>query len=641
MTEHPFRIRQDAGIGSAHASSRAGGADAFAEGLAAPELAAGGGRLGRAIRARRFTAVTAAGAVLFTALLLRCAQLQVARSGAYLAEAEGNRERATVLPAPRGIILDRRGKVLAHNVSSFMLSVTPSLLPEDPALRAETLARAARLVGLTPTDLDLLLSENAHASSSPIPVRRGMPYETAMRLSVETSRLPGFSLTTATARSYDVAASSLSHVLGYVGRASPADLSERAGLRAVDEVGKAGVERGADALLRGANGRVVAEVDALGRELSLVDKDEPVPGANLTLSIDAGLQEFAEERLVETFRRTGTSRGSIVAMDPASGAVRALVSLPSFDANQFAQGIDHASYERLSADPDQPLFPRAVAGEFPSGSVFKPFVAYAALKEGVIGEHTSFLSSGGISVGPWYFPDWKAGGHGTTDVRKALADSVNTFFYIVGGGLDPVTGLGVERIARYAAMFGFGAKTGIELPAEADGFLPTKEWKMEAKGEPWYVGDTYHLAIGQGDLLVTPLQLCAGIAAVANGGTLNAPRLIEGIDGGVAPAGPTRPAPTSFDPEVVRVVREGMRQGVTRGSSRYLSSLPFAVAGKTGTAQTPGDRPTHAWWAGFGPYEKPTLAVVILIEHGGEGSSVAVPIARDILDWWRLYGERP
>lgn len=636
---HPFRIQDDGARGRVSDAAWGGRIDAFAEGLVGVTPARAFGRVGRAAHDRRFVAASALTGVLLAALLARCVQLQVVRAADYLAQAEGNRVREQVLPAPRGVILDRRGRVLTQNVSSFMLSVIPADVPADPAERGRVLARAAELVGLLPADIDLLLADAKEGDPGvPVPVRRGVPYENAMRLAVETSRLPGFVLETSVSRSYDMSASSLAHVLGYTARVSPQELKAREGLRPVDDVGKAGIERGADVLLRGVPGTVVSEVDALGRNLSLVSRVEPVAGANLTLAIDKDLQAFVEERVRATFEATGTSKASVVAMDPASGAVRALVSLPAYDANQFAVGIDHASYERLTSDPDQPLFPRAVAGEFPSGSVFKPFVSFAALAEGIITERTSFLSTGGISVGPWYFPDWKAGGHGITDVRKALADSVNTFFYIVGGGLDQVTGLGVDRITSYAARFGFGAKTGIELPSEADGFLPSKQWKQETKGEPWYVGDTYHLAIGQGDLLVTPLQMGSAISAVANGGTTVSAHLIEGVDGG-AGVPPPRPAPERLDPDLIRIVREGMRQGVTRGSSRYLSTLPFPVAGKTGTAQTPGDKPTHAWWAGFGPYEDPTLAVVILIEHGGEGSSVAVPIARDVFQWWGLYGE--
>ena len=327
-------------------------------------------------------------------------------------------------------------------------------------------------------------------------------------------------------------------------------------------------------------------------------------------------------------KRTGVDKASVVALDPRDGAVRALISWPSYDANAFVQGIGAEAYKALAEDPAHPLFPRAVSGEFPAGSTFKPFVSYAALNEGVVNEHTSFLSTGGLSVGPWFFPDWKAGGHG---VRKAIAESVNTFFYIVGGGYDATTGLGVERITDYARRFGFGQKTGIDLPGEADGFLPSKEWKEKAKGERWFVGDTYHLAIGQGDLLATPLQLAAAGAVIANGGHRVTPHVVEKVDG--TPAQVPMPDGT-FETANVTVVRQGMRQAVTSGSARFLNDLKFPVAGKTGTAQPGGDVKTHAWFLGFGPYQDPTLTIVVLLENGGEGSSFAVPIAKDLFAWW-------
>ncbi|TAK03717.1 penicillin-binding protein 2 [Patescibacteria group bacterium] len=636
---HPFRLQEDGRFG------RVGAAEGIGQdaGILLEHATAGEGisRVGTSIPSRRYVGAATGASILLIGLLARCVDLQVVRAAAYRALAEGNRVQERVTDAPRGIVADRHGNVLIRNVSSFMLTLTASALPTDEAQRDLVLSRAAELAGVTRTDIDLLLSD-ASRTDLPVPVRRGIPYESAMRLAVETSRLPGFALDTSISRQYDTDASSLSHVLGYVGRMDQGELDAHPGYRRTDDIGKAGIERGAEALLRGLPGRQVVEVDALGNELTLVSDVPSVPGANLILAIDADLQSLIERRLEETFARSGTSRASVVALDPRSGAVRALVSLPAYDSNSFALGISHAEYERLVTDEDQPLFPRAVSGEFPSGSVFKPFVSYAALKEGVVDERTSFLSTGGISIGPWYFPDWKAGGHGTTDVRKAIADSVNTFFYVVGGGLDQVTGLGVERITDYARMFGFGKRTGIELPGEADGFLPTKEWKLETKGERWFVGDTYHLSIGQGDLLATPLQVAAATAAIANGGRTVRPHLIEGVDGPTVPGQAifaSRVPSQTFDPALVRVVQEGMRQGVTKGSSRGLAGMSIALAGKTGTAQTPGDNPTHAWWTGYGPYGSPTLAVTILIEHGGEGSSAAIPIARDIFDWWSVNGE--
>ncbi len=594
-----------------------------------------GRRIGISLPSYQFRRVGFFALLVMGVLLARAGQLQIVRASDYHELAEGNRVRSYTLPSPRGIVNDRTGQALIQNIPTFTLEMIPADIPKDPDERRRLFTSVADQTGILVSELLETYNRHPNRGTQPVPIDRGIPFEQAMRLSIESSGWKGFRISTATTRQYATSATpSLSHILGYTGIVSERDLLQMQGkgYRQVDEIGKSGIERGLESLLRGEPGALTVEVDAHGRELSVVSRTEPTPGANVTLSLDAEFQRFAEERLRTVLQKIGKTRGSIVAIDPESGGIRALISWPSFDSNSFARRIDATQYARLIEDKDEPLFPRATSGEFPSGSTFKPFVAYAALKEGVVTEHTSFVSTGGISIGPWYFPDWKPGGHGITDVRKALAESVNTYFYIVGGGYDRTTGLGVERLTSYARTFGFGEKTGIELPGEASGFLPSKDWKEETKGEPWYVGDTYHLAIGQGDLLVTPLQMATATAGIANGGTSVAATLIQGIDGGTTPRR-TEESHT-YDPEVVRIVREGMRQSVTKGSSRYLSILSENVAGKTGTAQVGGDEGTHAWFIGFGPYEHPTLAVVILLEHGGEGSSYAVPIAKDLFEWW-------
>ncbi|MBI4435192.1 penicillin-binding protein 2 [Candidatus Uhrbacteria bacterium] len=578
-----------------------------------------------------------------TALFVgRSAQLQIIQGGQYFALSSQNRERVELILPPRGIIYDATGSALAWNEPAFVLTMTPADLPIGQT-RDELFVRVAGLIGGQPTDLDLLLSQYSSRPTDAIPIADDLPYESAIRLAIEVSNLPGFSLTTRTKRIYTSSAPSISHVLGYTGSLSEQDFEEHPaeGYRLIDSIGKTGIERTSERLLRGVPGKLVYEVDALGHKLSILSKQDPVLGSNLTLSINNEFQKFIETQLQATFDRIGASRGSVVAMDPQTGAVRALVSLPAYDANEFAEGISQERYEALVENKDLPLFFRAISGEFPSGSTLKPVIAYAAMAEGIVGEHSSFLSTGGLRIGQWFFPDWKAGGHGVTDVRKAISESVNTYFYIVGGGFDTVTGLGVERITDYARRFGFGSITGIDLPNEADGFLPSKAWKEDVKGERWYVGDTYHLAIGQGDFLTTPLQMAVATATIANGGSRVTPYVVESADGFAAQMLDS-PQPASIeglDAYAMSVVRQGMRQTVTLGSARSLSTLTEAVAGKTGTAQTPGDRPYHSWFTGFGPYEDPSLALVVLIEEGGESNDAAVPLARQIFDWWFLYGE--
>jgi len=265
-------------------------------------------------------------------------------------------------------------------------------------------------------------------------------------------------------------------------------------------------------------------------------------------------------------------------------------------------------------------------------------LAAAALEEGIINENTSFISTGGLRIGEWFFPDWKVGGHGVTNVRKAIAESVNTFFYYIGGGYGDFVGLGIDRMVRYEKIFGLGKQTGIDIIGEAKGFLPTKDWKETIKGERWYVGDTYHAAIGQGDITVTPLQVANYTAVFANGGLLYRPHFIRQVlssDDKIIRQVDHKPIKSNVvSSENIKIVREGMRQTVAAGSARSLASAPVAVAGKTGTAQWSSNKPNHAWFTGFAPYDKPQIVITILIEQGGEGSSVAVPIAREVLEWY-------
>jgi penicillin-binding protein 2 len=248
------------------------------------------------------------------------------------------------------------------------------------------------------------------------------------------------------------------------------------------------------------------------------------------------------------------------------------------------------------------------------------------------------MSTGGIKIGSWFFPDWKAGGHGLTDVRKALAESVNTFFYAVGGGYGDIQGLGIDRLKKYAELFGLNHQLGIDLPGEASGFIPSKVWKESVKKEQWYIGDTYHLSIGQGDLLVTPLQVSSYMAAVANGGILFKPQIVNKITDAsgnlVKELKPEVIRENFIKPEYLQVVREGLRQAVTAGSSRALADLPFTSAGKTGTAQFGNENKTHAWFTAFAPYENPEIVITVIVEGGGQGNELALPIAKQALQWW-------
>lgn len=566
----------------------------------------------------------------------RAAYLQVFYGSHFHTLADANRYRVTRVVSPRGKILDRNGVVLATNVPSFLLTMTIADLPKNAEERDRIIKGVCEDVGVQRADIDLLLTQYAKQPQENIPVLRNIPYESAMRLNIEIAQYPGFDLRATVQRSYPSTAVSLSHVLGYMGKITPEESVKLAslGYRAIDQIGKTGVERTAETQLRGTPGKLVTEVDASGHELSVISKTDPISGIDVWLGIDLGLQKFIEIELESILQTVHAKRASIVAMDPNTGTIRALVSVPSFDNNLFSNQMSQETYQQLADDPDQPLFFRAISGEYPSGSIFKPVIAYAALAEHIVFEHTSFLSSGGLRVGDWFFPDWKAGGHGITDVRKAIAESVNTFFYIIGGGFQETVGLGVDRITEYARYFGFGSETGIDLLNEAAGFLPSKEWKEKTKKERWYVGDTYHLAIGQGDFLTTPIQMAVATATIANDGFLIRPHVIEST------IEPEKRQLKNLDSTALRIVQEGMRLSVLSGSSRRLLSLSYPVAGKTGTAQSGINKPTHSWFTGYGPYHEPTLELTILVEEGGESTDAAVPLAEKIFAWWFAHGDQ-
>lgn len=579
--------------------------------------------------------------LLFGIFMGRAAQLQVIKGEEYRVLAEGNRIRIEVIPPMRGVVYDRNGSTLIDNVSTFTVAITAADLPEDEEERAAVIQTVAEATKQNPLDIEALLTEYSSVPLEPIPVARDMDYEAALRMATSNQFLRGVKIFMSTKRDYSTdRAMSLSHILGYMGKINAEEVDEylKQGYRRSEEIGRQGVEKTYEAFLRGIPGRKIIEVDALGQEVTVLTHEEAQNGYNIRLSIDAELQEYIEDRIIEHQMISDNTKASVVVMDPNNGEILSIVSLPSFNSNDFSGGISTETYTSLINDENQPLFFRAISGEYPSGSTFKPIVASAALEEGIIDEHTSFLSTGGIRISEWFFPDWRAGGHGITNVRKAIADSVNTFFYIIGGGHEnhDFIGLGVARITEYAAKFGLGDTTGVDLPGEATGFLPSKEWKEEAKGERWYIGDTYHLAIGQGDILVTPLQMAVSTTVFANGGILYEPRVIRSFwaeDGEVVNP-PTVVNEQVVSDETIEIVRSGMRQTVTEGSARYMASLSEDVAGKTGTAQVGGNAENHAWFTGFGPYEMPEVAMAVLIENGGEGSSVAVPIARDIFTWW-------
>jgi penicillin-binding protein 2 len=572
--------------------------------------------------------------------------LQVVRGAYYRDVANGNRLRLERVEASRGIIYDANNQPLVHNVATFLLYCTPADLPKEVSERDALIDHLASLSsGFDPAEIKAEL-DKIHPSQfeyyQPLFIVDNIPYDQALKLYLESFSTPGIVLTSKNQRNYELLSLSLSHVLGYTGNISQAELDEdKTDYSPIDYLGKVGLEKSWETELRGVPGVKQVEVNALGKEKKVVSETAPQAGHNILLSLDATAQKKLEEIMASYLNKAGLKRAAAVVMNPQNGEIVSLISLPSFDNNIFARGISRDEYKILEESPDQPLFSRAVSGEYPSGSTIKPVVAAAALQEGIINQSTTVFSSGGLHVGQWTFPDWKGGGHGVTDVKKAIAESVNTFFYYVGGGYQDFKGLGIDRMVSYFRKFLLGEPLGIDLPHEGKGFVPTKDWKEATKKESWYIGDTYHVAIGQGDLLVTPLQIAEYTAFFASGGTMYRPHLVKEISTAegqsVRKMEPTILAKDIISKSNIEIVRQGMRQTVTSGSARSMSSLPVAVAGKTGTAQFSSKKDPHAWFTGFAPYDDPQLVITILVEEGKEGSAIASPIAREFLQWY--FGE--
>ena len=581
---------------------------------------------------------------LFMAIILaRVAWLQIIKGDYYYNLAEGNRIRIARIEANRGIIYDSSNRPLVRNVANFLLYFVPADLPENEQEKRSIIERLSQILGtLSPADIENILTAvkpKSLESYQPLFVTDNIEYNKAMLLYLESDKMPGVYLSNKTKREYNLSSLSLSHILGYTSKINQAELDKYGSeYLPIDYIGKTGIENFWENELKGQSGKKQIEVDALGKEKKIINQLAGADGHNLVLSIDIDLQKKLEETITNALKKSKLNKACAIALDPNNGEILALVSLPSYNNNLFARGITNDEYQLLVNHPDQPLFNRCTSGEYPSGSTIKPVLAAAALEEGIINENTSFISTGGLRVGEWFFPDWKVGGHGVTNVRKAIAESVNTFFYYIGGGYGDFVGLGIDRMVRYEKIFGLGKQTGIDIIGEAKGFLPTKDWKETIKGERWYVGDTYHAAIGQGDITVTPLQVANYTAVFANGGLLYRPHFIRQVlssDDKIIRQVDHKPIKSNVvSSENIKIVREGMRQTVAAGSARSLASAPVAVAGKTGTAQWSSNKPNHAWFTGFAPYDKPQIVITILIEQGGEGSSVAVPIAREVLEWY-------
>lgn len=580
--------------------------------------------------------------LIFGILGVRLVYLQVIQSDYYSALAFGNHVRIQDVLAPRGVVYDSHRQILAQNVASFELMATPADLPKEGLV--QLVENLSSVIALDKEETLKKIEEKRKSAFSGISIVQNVPREEALAFEARTGEFPGFSIQNNPIREYKDALI-FSHILGYTGKINDQELQEHKDGNYIlnDYIGKTGIEYTYEKDLKGINGKKQIEVDARGVVKSSLGEIAPVAGSSLVLNIDAELQKVIYQEIV---KRNPGKKAAAVAVHPQTGQVLALVSIPGFDNNLFAQGIKNSEYNALLSDPKKPLLNRVVSGTYPPGSTIKPVIASAALQEGVVDENTTIFDNGDLVYGGYHFRGWKRDGLGEMNVRSAIAWSSDIYFYTVGGGQPAIDfeGLGPEKLTKYYSLFGMGQKLGIDMPSEAIGIVASPDWRKQyfktAELQKWYPGYTYHISIGQGDMLSTPLQVSMWIAAVANGGTLYKPYVVDAVldeQGQVAVKNKPEIIRTDFvDAKNIEIVREGMRDTVLTGTARSLNTLPISVAGKTGTAQFDGGdlSRTHAWFTAFAPYEDPKIAITVLVEDGGEGSVSASPVAKAVLQWW-------
>lgn len=594
------------------------------------------------------------------AFLLLSGQLwsvQVANHSQYQRRAEVNRVRLVSEKPLRGVIYDRAGRQVARNVASWTFAIRPADLPRDKAARDDVLTRLGRIFEMDPQDIAKVVDAAREDPFTPARIKAPIPRELALIVEEQLDRFPGVVIQHTPIRQYPEGAQ-LGKILGYTGPIPAATFQSRLeqGYERDDTLGLSGVELTFEEALRGTRGRRQVEVDALGRETNVLEVLQAMqPGGNVVLTIDTALQRRAGELLSAGMAKARSNQGAVVALDPRNGDVLAMVSLPDYDNNLFAGGISSADYRRLSEDRWTPLVNHAIGGLYPPGSTFKMVTALAALQERVVTPQTRINCPASVTVNGRVFRNWNPLGQGMLNVRQSLAQSCDIFFYETAGG-NPYSrfqGLGIQKLADYARQFGFGERTGLRLTGEERGLVPTEEWKRDVKKEPWFIGDSYNVGIGQGDLLATPLQLANMTAAIANGGTLYRPRVASVVrDASGTEVG-------AFAPEVIRrlpvtpehlsVVQAGMRDVITSpdGTAYHALKQPaFSIAGKTGTAEffgpldAKGNLPTHALFVAYAPFEAPQIAVAVIVHHGGEGSETAAPIAAELIKAYFELGVR-
>ena len=584
----------------------------------------------------------------FSLLLLRFVFLQIVQYDYYHTKAEDNRISIVPIMPNRGLILDRSGIVLARNYSAYTLEIFPGEVTD----LEKTIDELASIVEIRPSDrirFKRLLIESKGADS--VPIRTRLTDEEVAKFAVNRYRFPGVDIRARLFRQYPMKEIA-SHVIGYIGRINERDAKRiddeglSANYKGTDHIGKTGLEQSYENELHGNTGYEQVEVDSAGRGVRTLSRTPPTPGNNLVLTLDIKLQQVAEQAF-------GDNRGALVAIDPATGGILAFVSKPGFDPNLFVDGIDPANWDALNNSPDRPMVDRALAGTYPPGSTFKPYMALAALQLGKRTPQFTINDPGYFQFGGHRFHDDKPGGHGVVDMYKSLVVSCDTYYYMLANDM------GIDNIARFIGQFGFGAKTGIDIEGEATGVLPSPEWKRRHFSKPeqqkWYAGETISIGIGQGYNAYTPLQMAQAIATLANNGVMYRPHLVDYVEN-IRTGERTRIEPKlvrtiPLKPENLEVVKNALAGVNIEGTgARAFAGAEYTSAGKTGTAQVVALKPhekydekrvterhrDHALFVAFAPLENPKIALAVVVENGGFGATAAAPIARKVLDYYLL-----
>ncbi|MEQ9002039.1 MAG: penicillin-binding protein 2 [Pseudomonadales bacterium] len=588
-------------------------------------------------------------------LVLRLIQLQVWEHETYQTRSEQNRIQVRPLAPPRGLIYDRNGELLAGNRPVSTLTVVRERVVDIDGLLAEL----SGLVDVDDNDMDKFRQrlERARRPFEPVALKLNLSEEEVARLAVNRHRLPGVEIATELVRYYPKG-ELVAHAVGSVRRVSEDDLRTLDPVRysATRFIGRHGVEKFYEQSLHGEVGYQKVETDAHGRVRQVLDVSSPVAGQNITVHLDSRLQSAATAAL-------GERRGAVVAIDPRSGGVLAMVSQPGYDPNPFVTGISSEDYQALTSSRDLPLFNRAINGQYSPGSTFKPVVGLAGLSMGVANWQEEIIDNGYFRLPGqqriyrvWSWTRGNSGGHGRVDQRLAFYRSSNVFFY------DLATRMDIDRFAGFVSQFGLGSRASLDIPETSAGLVPNRVWKRGAKGEPWYPGDNVNIGIGQGDLLVTPLQLASVAATIANRGRVMRPRMLLASDRPLPefdPPPPLQPIEGVSAEDWERMV-DAMEDVVHRGGGGYRQNgtawyyigqnIPYRMAGKSGTAQVVEIRQgeeydeeeldeyqrKHAWFIAFAPADDPVIALAVLVENGGGGSAVAAPVAREVIDAYLL-----